>query len=282
MRALAADLERHDRVGVAVDDERRHVHLRHVAAEVGAAERGDAVERALGRGEGGDVAAVAAERLADQRRDLRLQPGGEEVLREVVQEREAVASHARLELRDRRVVQPAVGVVGRLVQVRRDRRRKHRPGDPLGAVPADVADDLAAAHREADERHVPQVEVLDQRVQVGGERVVVVPVPRLARPTEAPAVVGDHAVACIDQCRHLMFPRPPAQRPPVDQDDRLPLPVVLVVELDLRAVLVPDRNLGHDRTSGRIGAGCLPALQVRRASGGGQRGGLRLWRTARR
>ena len=43
-RALAGDLERHDGVAVAVDDERRHVDLLEVVTEVGGAEGLDAAE----------------------------------------------------------------------------------------------------------------------------------------------------------------------------------------------------------------------------------------------
>jgi hypothetical protein len=41
-------------------------------------------------------------------------------------------------------------------------------------VRAEVAGDLAGAHGEPDQHHVGEVEVFDQRVQVGGEGVVVV------------------------------------------------------------------------------------------------------------
>ena len=45
------------------------------------------------------------------------------------------------------------------------------------------------------ENGVGQIEVLDQRVQVGGERVVVVADGRLARASEAATVVADHSIA---------------------------------------------------------------------------------------
>jgi hypothetical protein len=46
--ALAAVFEGHDGVAVAVDDQGRYVDLGEVAAEVGEAEGGDAVQGALG------------------------------------------------------------------------------------------------------------------------------------------------------------------------------------------------------------------------------------------
>jgi len=54
--ALAARLEGHDGVAVAVDEERRHRERRQVGPKIGASEGGDAVERGLGRGERPDVA----------------------------------------------------------------------------------------------------------------------------------------------------------------------------------------------------------------------------------
>ena len=67
VRPLSADLEGDDGVRVSVDDQGRDADLLQVAAEVGAAERGDAVERALGRGERRDVGSVLALLLADLR-----------------------------------------------------------------------------------------------------------------------------------------------------------------------------------------------------------------------
>ena len=53
--APAGDLQGHHGVGVAVDDQDGDVDLGHVAAEVGRAERGNAVEGALRRGPRGEV-----------------------------------------------------------------------------------------------------------------------------------------------------------------------------------------------------------------------------------
>jgi hypothetical protein len=66
VRTPAADPKRHDRVGVAGDDKRRHVDLGEVPAEVGVGERGDAVKRPLRRGEGRDLSVAEPGWLADQ------------------------------------------------------------------------------------------------------------------------------------------------------------------------------------------------------------------------
>jgi len=54
---------------------------------------------------------------------------------------------------------PPSGFVVGLVEVGRDGGGEDRLRDPVRAVRADVAGDLAAAHGEADEGHVGQVEV---------------------------------------------------------------------------------------------------------------------------
>ncbi len=66
VRALAADLERDDRVGISVDDERRHLNLGQVIAEVGVGERFYAVECTFRRGELRDLAVVESAGLANQ------------------------------------------------------------------------------------------------------------------------------------------------------------------------------------------------------------------------
>jgi hypothetical protein len=73
--------------------------------------------------------------------------------------------------------------------------------------------------------------VVEQRLEVGGERVVVVALPGLRRVAEATAVVRDHAVAGVDQRRHLVLPRAPAQGPAVDQDNWTVALVAVVLEV---------------------------------------------------
>jgi hypothetical protein len=78
-----------------------------------------------------------------------------------------------------------------------------------------------------------------------GEGIGVAALPRLGGVAEAPAVVGDDPVARVDERRHLLLSGRPAQRPPVDQDDRAPRAVVLVVEIDAAGVLLTDFDVGH-------------------------------------
>ena len=88
-RALAGHLQRHDAIGIAVDDQRGHIDLFQIIAEVGTPESADAVQRALGRGEGGDLAVVLPVALADQQALLAV----EELGREVLEKGDAVAAH---------------------------------------------------------------------------------------------------------------------------------------------------------------------------------------------
>jgi len=87
--------------------------------------------------------------------------------------------------------------------------------------------------------------VVKQGPQVGGERVVVVACRGLAGLAEAATVVGDRAVPGVEQRALLALPRAAVQGVAVDQDDRAAVPVILVVELDVRAVLGPDGDEWH-------------------------------------
>jgi hypothetical protein len=147
-------------------------------------------------------------------------------------------------IRRRHLVDP-VRVVLRLRQEGRDGGQERGLGDAARAVRAEVAGDLAGAHREADQRRVAHIERFHQGVQVGGEGVVVVADRRLAGLAEAAAVVGNDPVTGAEQGRDLLFPGPPAEREAVDEDDGTARAVVLVVELDRRRILLTDRHPRH-------------------------------------
>src|SRR5262249_16864806 len=87
---------------------------------------------------------------------------------------------------------------------------QHRLGDPGRPVPGQVARHLAGAHRESAEHRASQIQMLDQRVQVAGEGVVVA-----------------------------------VERVAVDEYHGLPAAVILVVDLDIGAVLDSDGKLRH-------------------------------------
>jgi hypothetical protein len=84
-----------------------------------------------------------------------------------------------------------------------------------------------------DEYGVAQIQVLQQRVQVGGEGVVVVAGDRLAGPAEPAPIVGDDPVAGLQQDRDLLVLGPAAEGVAVDQHHRLAGAVILVVDLDV-------------------------------------------------
>ena len=108
----------------------------------------------------------------------------------------------------------------------------------------DVAGRLAAAGRVADVDRVAQVEVLDDRGGVGGVVVHVVPVADLARPAVAAPVVGDDAVALLDEEEHLGVPVVGAQRPAVVEHDRLGVLRAPVLVEDVGVVLGGDEAHG--------------------------------------
>ena len=169
----------------------------------------------------------------------------EEILQEAREERSAIPRDPCGETRSGLGIQSAIGVVVGFHQVRRHRARKHELRDALLPVVGDVASEFAAAHREADEGDVGEIEGVDQLREVGCERVVLVPAPRLRRLAEPAAVIGDDAISGLDERRNLTLPRPPAERPSVNQDHRFAGAVVLIVEFDRRIVFGTNGDKRH-------------------------------------
>jgi hypothetical protein len=94
--------------------------------------------------------------------------------------------------------------------------------------------------------------VIDQRAEVPGERVVVEPDRGLVRPAEPATVVGDAPVAGAQQHPFLPLPGVEVEGVAVDEHDRLPGAVVLVVQVDVGAVLGAD---GDERHGGLLRGG---------------------------
>ena len=126
----------------------------------------------------------------------------------------------------------ASGIVGRLDQIGTERADQHGLAEPPRAVFADVSCDLAGAHGVSDERYAGQIQAAQQSIEIGRERIVVVPDAGLARSAEAAAVIRDHAMAGREQRGGLLFPRVTVQRPAMDEHDRRSGAVVLVIDLD--------------------------------------------------
>jgi hypothetical protein len=118
----------------------------------------------------------------------------------------AVLDDRRLDVLEHLAVDALRVVVG-LEQERRDGAEERGLAHSGGAVGAEVPGDLAGAHRETCQHDVVEPQVLEQRVEVAGERVVVVADGRLARAAEPAPVVADHAVAGGEQHPLLALPR---------------------------------------------------------------------------
>ena len=214
-------------------DQRRYVDLRQVAPEVGQPGVHAGVRR-VRRGPDRDGETGPQRRVADPGAAEHV--GVVEVVEEVDEVGVPVGDDGRLDVLEHLPVH-ALGVVVGLEQERRDHAQQGGLADPARPVRPQVPDHLTGTHREADQHDVGQPEVVQQGVEVGGERVVVVPGRRLAGLAEPAPVVGDDPVPGGEQCPLLTFPGVPVQRVPVDQDDRLTLAVVLVVDLDVGVVL---------------------------------------------
>ena len=129
-----------------------------------------------------------------------------EVFEEGLEEGEAVGLDALLDAFEDLGVD-AFGVVGGVAESGRDGRHEDGLGDAAGlGVLAEVAGDFAAAHAEADEGDVLEVEGLDELVGVAGEGVVVVADGGLGGAAKAAAVVGDDAMPGGEQGCSLALP----------------------------------------------------------------------------
>ena len=106
-------------------------------------------------------------------------------------------------------------------------------------MPREVVHHLAAAGGMADMDGVLQIEMRGQRRQVVGVVIHVVAVAGLRGAAMAAPIVGDDAIAVVEEEHHLRVPVVGRQRPAVAEDDRLPGAPVLVENLD--AVFGGDR-----------------------------------------
>ena len=79
---------------------------------------------------------------------------------------------------------------------------------------------------------VLQIEMRRQRRQIVGIMIHVVAVAGLGRAAVAAPVMGDDAIAVVQEEQHLRVPVVGRQRPAVAEHDRLPAAPVLVENLD--------------------------------------------------
>ena len=196
-------VDRQDAVGGAVQDQRRYVDLVDVGGEVVEPAEHAGPRRVRGRlGPRGPECAgrLLADPLAEvlvEVEEVRDQPG---------QPRVPVVEDGLLDAGDARLVD-AGGVVGGLHERWSEALDEHCAPQPLRAVPANVAGQLAGAEGEADHGDVAQVEGGQHGVEVGGKGVEVVADARPARSPEPAPVVVDHSVPGGEQRRAAGAPR---------------------------------------------------------------------------
>src|ERR1700678_720080 len=120
--------------------------------------------------------------------------------------------------------------------------------------------DLAAAGGMADVNGVLQIEMRGQGRQVVGIVIHVVAVAGLGGAAMATAVMGDDAIAVVEEEQHLRVPVIGRKRPAMTEHDGLTRAPVLVVDFD--AVFGLDCRHGASSSwDKRIGSGkSLPAL----------------------
>jgi hypothetical protein len=91
---------------------------------------------------------------------------------------------------------------------------------------------LTAAGGMADVNSVLQIELRGQGRKIGGVVIHVMAVADLRGTSMAAPVMGDDAIAAIEEEQHLRVPVIRRQRPAMAKDDRLPLSPILVEDLD--------------------------------------------------
>src|SRR5664279_2723220 len=89
-------------------------------------------------------------------------------------------------------------------------------------------------------------------MQVLGEGVVVVAGCWLAGLAESSAIIGDDTVTRGQKHWDLLLPGSTAQRISVDEDNWLTRAVVLIVEINVAGVFLPDSNVWHSDSPLRI------------------------------
>ena len=99
-------------------------------------------------------------------------------------------------------------------------------------MPRQIAHHLAAAGGMADMDGVLQIEMRGQRRQVIGVMIHVVAVADLGGAAVAAPVMGDDAIAVLQEEQHLRVPVIGRQRPAMAEHDRLARTPVLVEDLD--------------------------------------------------
>src|ERR1700720_2136571 len=195
--------DRHDLVVVAVQDERRHVHLLEVLGEIRLGERLDAVKDAFESA----LHSLEPKRVSQALGDLRTWPvGAVERHAEILEELRAVGKDTgadTVECLDRQ----ASGIRVRLEHQRWNRANQHSLGYAFRAVTADIAGDFASACRVPDMDRVLQLERFDECREIVGVGVHVVANPRLARSAVRAPVMSNAAISMGCEKGHLVLPR---------------------------------------------------------------------------
>src|SRR5258706_1832691 len=224
-----------------MNDQRWHVYFAQVVAEV-LMPRWHAGEAGRGRGAGCEVPAglhgLFADTLAEQK--VRVV----EVLEKVGEERVTICDDRFLNPVEDAAVH-AFRIVRRLQQERRHPRNDYSLTDRFRSIFPEIARHLAATHGKTDQCEVAQFKLRHELVQILSETVIAVAGCWLAGLAESSSVIIDDTVTCIQKNWHLLLPGGTAQRISVNQDDGTTRTVILVVEVDVAGVFLPDRNVWH-------------------------------------
>src|SRR5216117_2237811 len=100
-------------------------------------------------------------------------------------------------------------------------------------MPSQIMRHLAAAGGMTNVDGVLQIKMRGQGRKVVGIVIHVMAVARLGGPAVASSVMGDDAIAVVEEEQHLRVPVIGRQRPAVAEDDGLSFTPVLIIDVDV-------------------------------------------------
>src|SRR6516225_1235021 len=218
-----------DLVVLAVHHQHRYRDLLQVFGEVRLRERDDAIVMSLGAAHHALAPPVGDDRF----RFLRARPiiTVERPFRQSTIELRAVSRKLGLQSVED-FLGKSVWIGGRLQHQRRHRRNDRSLDEASVTVPREIAHHFPASGRVSDMNGILQIEMCRYGGKIVGVMIEVVTIEHLAGAAVAAAIVGNHAVALLEEEQHLVIPIVARQRPAVAEHDGLTLAPVLVIDFD--------------------------------------------------
>ncbi len=206
-----------------MDDERGDSEGAKVGPEVSSAKGVDAIDRCLGACHDRQHERPVEQRAAD---GLGNKADAVEGFGEGLEKSETVFAHLRLHLVQCRFID-TVGIAVVLQKIRHDRADQRYPVHLRRPMARQVSRDFAASHGESDEGDFGRAHLINDCGEIVCEHVIIIAIGGMTRLPETATIIGDYAIARLQQRKRLIFPHVAGQGPAVDQDHRMARPHVL-------------------------------------------------------